>query len=91
MEFTPERRDGVCLNGLNGKIAFLPFGLRDLSCPAKKVALMMIGILVGALMGGVGEWWELVDGKVRGDVLGDEVLDGEREAYAGLRLRKIAR
>jgi cytochrome P450 len=81
MEFMPERSEDVRLKGLNGKIAFLPFGLGDLSCPAKNFTPMMIGILVGALMGGVREEWELVDGKVGGDVLGSEVLDGEREAY----------
>jgi hypothetical protein len=91
MEFMPERWEGVRLNGLNGKIDFLPFGLGDLSCPAKKAAPMTIEVLVGALMGGVDAGWELVDGKVRGDVLGNKVLDGEREAYTRLLLRKIER
>lgn len=50
---------------------------------------MMIGILVAALMGGVGEAWELTDEGNGGDVLSDGVLDGGREAYAGLWLRKI--
>jgi hypothetical protein len=88
-EFRPLRWQGVLLRGVNGKMEFLPFGLGALSCPAKEFAPMMIGILVGALMGGVGEAWELTDEENGGDVLGDGVLDGGREAYAKLWLRKI--
>ena len=88
-EFKPERWVGVLLKGVDGKMAFTPFGLGELSCPAKKFAPMMIGILVGALMGGVGEGWELVDEELSGDVLGAKVLDGGREAYEGLRLRRV--
>jgi hypothetical protein len=88
-EFRPRRWEGTRLRGVNGKLAFLPFGLGALSCPAKEFAPMMIGILVAALMGGVGEAWELTDEGNGGDVLSDGVLDGGREAYAGLWLRKI--
>jgi hypothetical protein len=88
-EFKPERWVGVLLKGVDGKMAFTPFGLGGLSCPAKKFAPMMIGILVGALVGGVDEGWEVVDEKLGGDVLGTKVLDGGREAYEGLRLRRF--
>ncbi|KAE9375981.1 hypothetical protein N431DRAFT_532153 [Stipitochalara longipes BDJ] len=90
-DFRPERWEGVLLKDVERKLApaFMPFGLSDLSCPAKSFAPIMIGLLVGALMGGVGEGWDLVDEKMAGDVLEAKVLDGRREAYAGLRLRKI--
>ncbi|PMD45613.1 cytochrome P450 [Hyaloscypha variabilis F] len=87
--FRPERWEGVLLKDVKGKMAFMPFGLGDLSCPAKKFAPMMIGVLVAALMGGVGEEWEVVDGGVGSDVSRTRVLDGGREVYAGLRLRKV--
>jgi Cytochrome P450 len=89
VEFRPERWENVLLRGVNEKLAFLPFGLGALSCPAKDFAPMMIAVLVGALMGGVSDAWKLVDEGTDGDVLGVEVLDGGREAYAGLCLRKI--
>jgi cytochrome P450 len=88
-EFKPERWVGVLLKGVDGKMAFTPFGLGEFSCPAKKFAPMVIGILVGALMVGVGEGWEVVDEKLSGDVLGTKVLDGGREVYEGLRLRRF--
>jgi hypothetical protein len=89
VEFRPKRWEGVLLRGLNEKLEFLPFGLGALSCPAKEFAPMMIGVLVGALMRSVSDAWELVDEGSNGYVLGDEALDGEREAYAGLWLRMI--
>jgi hypothetical protein len=88
-EFRPERWEGVRLKGGHAKLAFLPFGVGALSCPAVKFAPMMMGVLVGVLMEGVDDGWELVDSWIGGDVLGTRVLDGGREAYAGLCLRKI--
>ena len=46
-EFKPERWQDPLWRGVGGKLVFMPFGLGDLSCPAKKFAPMMIGILVG--------------------------------------------
>jgi len=86
-EFRPQRWEGVLKKDVKAKMAFLPFGLGELSCPARNFAPMLIGVLVGSLMGGVGEGWVLV-GEGSDDVLEAKVLDGGREAYAGLRLRK---
>jgi hypothetical protein len=88
-EFRPERWECELLKDMNGKSAFIPFSLGHFSCPAKSFAPMMIGILVGVMFAGDGEKWELIDGRTGGDVLGARVLDGGREAYAGLWLRKI--
>lgn len=51
-------------------------------------APMLTGVLVGALMGGVSERWELV-AYGSDELLGKKVLDGGREAYAELRLKKV--
>ena len=48
--FAPEKWKVVLLKGLNGKIAFLSFEPRELKCPAKSFAPVVIGVLVGALI-----------------------------------------
>ncbi|KAG4431986.1 hypothetical protein IFR05_012537 [Cadophora sp. M221] len=72
------------------KGGYMPFGMGNFECPAKNTfGPMMIGVLVGALMGGVREGLEIVLDGVAGDVFGPGPLEGGREAYSGLELRIV--
>ncbi|KAH7357141.1 hypothetical protein BKA65DRAFT_221631 [Rhexocercosporidium sp. MPI-PUGE-AT-0058] len=86
LQFLPARWP---LKGAQKKV-YMPFRIGRFECPAKNTfGPMMIGILVGALIGGVGGRFEMVVDRVSGDVFGPGPLEGGREAYAGLRLRKV--
>ncbi|PQE09926.1 Cytochrome P450 protein [Rutstroemia sp. NJR-2017a BVV2] len=70
------------------KRAWMPFGKGSFDCPARKLAPMMIGVLVGILIQsfGGGEW--ILDGRKR-SVLNEKPLENGRGAMEGLTIRKI--
>jgi cytochrome P450 len=69
--------------------AFMAFGSRPHLCPAKEVAPFMIAILVAALITQIHGQFELVDQLEGGGLAGNAPMDLGRDAYGGLRLRKI--
>ncbi|KAK0100727.1 hypothetical protein ONS95_007178 [Cadophora gregata] len=84
LEFRPARWEEKNFD----KMAFKPFGMGKFECPAKNsFGPMMIGVLVGALLSGIDEDFELCVDGVGGDVLGSGPLEGGREAHVGLELR----
>ncbi|PVH79422.1 hypothetical protein DL98DRAFT_516060 [Cadophora sp. DSE1049] len=85
LEFRPARWDEKKFK----KMAYMSFGMGRFECPAKNTfGPMMIGVLVGTLLAGVDEEFELCLDGVGGEVLGLGPLEGGREAYVGLQLRK---
>lgn len=70
--------------------AFMAFGCLPNICPAKEVAPMMIGILVAALVNQTRNRFEAFVLKKSDEISGTAPLRLERDAYASLRLRRIA-
>jgi hypothetical protein len=97
LEWEPRR--WVNIEG-DEKLEFMPFGMGKFQCPAKgSFGPMLVGILVGCLVlgfedGGVGSGiWEVVNEDGSKYVFGEKrvPLERGREAYAGLRLRRVGR
>jgi hypothetical protein len=87
--FKPERWGALQAAGdARYKRAWMPFGKGSFQCPARKLAPMMIGVLVGILIQsfGGGEW---VLGGREWSVLNEEPLENGREAMEGLTIRKV--
>ncbi|APA05498.1 hypothetical protein SS1G_09931 [Sclerotinia sclerotiorum 1980 UF-70] len=90
-EFRPERwselENG---NDKTYKEAWMPFGNGSFRCPAKKVAPMMIAMLVGCLVETFGNGqWVLEDVCGDNEIFRGQPLDNGRDAFGSVFLRRV--
>lgn len=89
-EFRPERWSGYTAEERKRvNEAFMPFGHGSMSCPAKDFAPKMIGLIVAALVGELGDGFEWVAGVAADRIDGAGPLRTERNSYETLGLRRM--